>query len=110
MKTKIAKEKYNQFLKRKELIVSIENPEEPTPAKDALQQLLAKEMNIEIEHIEILDIQPKRGIPMSTARIFVWDEKKIQKKEESKEEKAADSGTKKGKAAAAGQPAKEKGE
>ena len=87
MRTEIAKEKYNPFMKRKELVVGIENPEEPTPQKAALQQLLAKEMGKEVEHIEVYDIMPENGMPKAVARVFIWDEKKV-KDLSKKEEKA----------------------
>ncbi len=104
MKTEIAKEKYNPFMKRKELVVGIENPEEPTPQKAALQQLLAKEIGKEVEHIEVYDIMPENGMPKATAHVFIWDEKKakdLSKKEEKPEvpaeEQTKDSKGKEGK-------------
>ncbi|MCX6816218.1 MAG: hypothetical protein NT120_05215, partial [Candidatus Aenigmarchaeota archaeon] len=78
------------FLKRKELIVNTENPEEATPAKAVLQQHIAKHFSKDVESIEILDIMPKKGMPRSIARIYVWDEKKVadlSKKEEKEEKK-----------------------
>lgn len=89
MKHDIKNEKYNKFLKRKELLIDIENPEEATPSKAGLQQLLAKEAGKDVEHFEIVDIMPSHGLPRSSARVFVWDEKKakdLSKKEEPKEE------------------------
>ena len=89
MKTEITKEKYNPFLKRKELVVDIDNTKETTPSKAVIQHLLAKESGKDVEHIEILDIMPSHGLPRSTARVFVWDEKiaKDMAKKEIKEEK-----------------------
>lgn len=91
MKTEIVQDRYNPFLKRKELVIDIENPEEPTPSKAQLQHLLAKEVNKDVENIEILDIFSGHGIPRSKARVFVWDEKKVKdlaKKEEKPEGEA----------------------
>ncbi len=89
MKTEVVKEKYNQFLKRKELVIDIDNTAETTPSKASIQHLLAKEIGKDVEHIEILDIMPSHGMPRSTARVFVWDEKiaKDMAKKEAKEEK-----------------------
>ncbi len=89
MKTRIRQEKYNPFLKRKELVIDIEGPEEATPSKAALQQLISKEISKDVESIEIIDIMPSHGMPRSVARVFVWDEKKVKdmsKKEEKSEE------------------------
>lgn len=83
----ITKENYNTFLKRKELIVNTENPEEATPAKAVLQQHIAKHFSKDVESIEILDIMPKKGMARSIARIYVWDEKKVADLSKPKEEK-----------------------
>ena len=91
MKTEIVQNKYNPLLKRKELVVNIENPEEPTPAKAALQHLLAKETGKDVENIEILDIFSSHGMPKSVVRAFIWDEKRVRdlaKKEEKQEGEA----------------------
>jgi len=87
MKTDILQEKYNIFLKRKELLIDIDNTEEPTPSKAALQQLIAKQLNADVGHIEILDIMPKTGMPKAAARIFLWDEKRVEDLSKLKEEK-----------------------
>jgi len=90
MKTEMLQEKYNPFMKRKELVIGIENTEAATPQKAALQQLISKEMNKEVEHIEIIDIMPSTGMPKATAHVFIWDEKKtkdLSKKEEKAEDK-----------------------
>jgi ribosomal protein S24E len=77
MKADITSERYNPFLKRKELVISIENPAEPTPRKAALQQLIAKQTKRDVENVEVLDVFSGSGAPKSIARVHVWDEKKV---------------------------------
>ncbi len=77
MKTEIIDEKHNQFMKRKELVITIENPEEATPQKAALQQLIAKEHNMDVESVDIRDIMQEYGVSRAKARVFIWDEKKV---------------------------------
>jgi ribosomal protein S24E len=88
MKINVINEKYNPFLKRKELEVSIEHETASTPSKAALQVLVSQEMKKPVEHIEIVNIYSSHGKPTSVSSIFLWDEKKVKdlsKKEESKE-------------------------
>ncbi len=77
MKLEVKNETYNRFLKRKELDLFIEHPEESTPSTANIQQLLAKQINAEVEKVEVKNIISSRGSPVSKSLIFVWDEKKI---------------------------------
>jgi len=111
MKVEIKNEKENPFLKRKELNIIIEHPDAATPTKASLQQYLAKELKKDIQQIEIKNIFSVYGEQKSTAKVFVWEEKKapdyskiVKKKEgekgesESKgKEEEKDSETEKGK-------------
>jgi ribosomal protein S24E len=81
MKIDIVGERYNPFMKRKELIVEIENPEEPTPSKAQLAELLTKHIQEEAERIDITKILSSRGNAKSKAWVFVWDEKRVIKAE-----------------------------
>lgn len=87
MKLEITSEKYNRFMKRKEVDISVEHPEEATPSTASVQQLVAKQMNAEAAKVEIKEIMTSRGSPASKGLIFVWDEK-IVKKDEKKPEGA----------------------
>lgn len=90
MKIEVKDERHNPFMKRKELTVEIENPEEATPSKASLQQLVAKQLSKDAEHVEIIDIMQGKGVSKAKARIDVWDEKKakdLSKKETPAEEK-----------------------
>ncbi len=89
MKIEVKNENYNKFLKRKEVEVAIEHPEEATPSTVAVQQLFAKQANADIECTEIKEIITGLGTPSSKCLVFVWDEKKAVKKEKSRETTAS---------------------
>jgi ribosomal protein S24E len=89
MKIDIASEKHNPLMKRKELLIDIENTEEATPSKAQLTELLTRHAHKDADHIEIVKIDSGRGFARSKALAFVWDEKRVvkeKKKEEAKKE------------------------
>ena len=92
MKIDIIDEKYNPFMKRKELVINIETPEESTPARAQLIELLTKHIDKQADYIEVTKILSSHGLPKAKAWIFVWDEKRLkeEKKEEAKTESAAE--------------------
>lgn len=92
MKINVVKEKENSFLKRKELFVEIEHEKKATPTKASVQHLIAKQVNVSIEHVDIKNIFSLTGMPKSTSKIFIWKEKKVDdlsKVKKKKEEKQA---------------------
>ncbi|KHO47791.1 MAG: seg [archaeon GW2011_AR5] len=86
MKVDIKSENYNKFLKRKELEVTIEHPEEATPSTAALQQVVAKQTGAPADKTEIKEIFSALGAATSKGLVFVWDEKTV--KDLSKKEEA----------------------
>jgi len=78
MKINIVNEKNNPLLKRKELSIDIEHDSAATPSCASLQHLLAKQLNKEIEFIDIRNIFSGGGVSKSKAKVFVWEEKKAQ--------------------------------
>jgi len=88
MKVKILEERHNPFMKRKELAVHIDHDSEPTPSMQALAAFLAKDLNINEDKIEILNIYSARGAAHARSQVHVWDEKKPEKKQKKKKEKA----------------------
>ena len=78
MKFEIAKEENNAYLKRKELDVQIDHIGEPTPTKAALQQLLAKQLNKTVEHIDIVNVFSDKGRALAKSKVYVWEEAKAQ--------------------------------
>lgn len=77
MKIEIKNEKYNRFLKRKELGLDIDHPEETTPSAAAIQQLVAKQFNSDVDKTEVREIFSALGSPTSKSVVFVWDEKTV---------------------------------
>lgn len=86
MKLEVKNEKYNRFLKRKELELIIEHPEEATPSNAALQQMISKHADSDAEKIEIKSVISSHGSPTSTCLVFVWDEKTIKNMPKEKKE------------------------
>ena len=85
MKVEIKEENYNRFLKRKELDIEIEHPEEATPSTAALQQLVARQASAPVDKTEVKEIFSAIGAATSKGIVFVWDEKTVKdlsKKEE----------------------------
>jgi len=78
MKFEIANEKNNIYLRRKELDVRIDHIGEPTPTKAALQQLLAKQLNKAVEHIDIVNIFSDKGRALAKSCIYLWEDAKAQ--------------------------------
>lgn len=78
MKVNIIKEKYNEFLKRKEMDVLITHENSSTPRKSELQHFIAKMLNIDVRHVDIRNIFSLEGMAKSRSKIFIWDEKKVE--------------------------------
>jgi len=87
MRLEVKGENYNRLMKRRELDLLIDHTEEPTPATDAVQQLLAKQIDVPADKTDIREIMTSKGLSMSSCRVFIWDEKTISKavKEEKSE-------------------------
>jgi ribosomal protein S24E len=89
MKLKISSERDNPHMKRKELQVQIEHEGEPTPRTDAVQALVAKQFSFDEQKTEVKHIFSASGAPSSDARVFVWADKKPEKKEKKEAKKKA---------------------
>ena len=90
MRFEILNEKQNPLMKRKELIVNLDYEGGATPSKQALSELLSKEINSTSEKIDISKIQSELGRSRGKAWIKVYEdkvtEKKTKKKAEQKQE------------------------
>ena len=75
MKLEISSEKHNRFMKRKEIVIAIEHPEEATPSTASVQQAVAKETGAQTEKTEVMEIFSDMGAATSKGLVFVWDEK-----------------------------------
>jgi len=91
MKVNVTDEKQNPHMKRKELILTIEHGSEATPSKANVEDALAKQISVEKDRIEIVDIISETGMAKSTSKILIWDEPRPKevKEEQKKDEKPA---------------------
>ena len=79
MRLEIKNENYNRFLKRKEIEIYIDHPEEATPSTASILELVSKQASSEIDKTEVKEIMTSSGSAESTGVVFVWDEKVIKK-------------------------------
>lgn len=87
MKIQVIDEKENPMLKRRELVVSIDYEGGSTISKADLQKSLAKQLNANIESVEISKILSEIGLSRGKAWVKVWKEKKVPIYSEIKKEK-----------------------
>src|SRR3989338_2133555 len=88
MRIEIKKENYNRFLKRKEVEIFIDHPEQATPSADGVRDSVAEQTSSDKDKIEVRQIMSSSGSPESKGVVFVWDEKFVKKevKEEAPKE------------------------
>ncbi|MBI4895059.1 MAG: hypothetical protein HY831_01065 [Candidatus Aenigmarchaeota archaeon] len=86
MKFIIVNEIDNPHLKRKEIMVSLDHVGGATPSMAGLQSLLSKEFKLEAEKIEIKNIFSLKGRHVSKAKVFLWEENKVDDMNKPKEE------------------------
>jgi len=94
MKISILNEKENPYMKRKEVVASVEHTTGATPSRASLQQALAQEWKVSAEQVDIKGIFTRVGKQASRIKVHVWQEAKVpdlskQPKEEKKTEAAA---------------------
>lgn len=92
MEYEIISDKYNPFLKRRELKLLVKHENAPTPHRAVLQKFVADAFKVEIERVDICKIFSKKGIGNSEVSIKIWDEAKVENlweklKKSDKEEK-----------------------
>ncbi len=91
MKIDVISEKTNPYMKRKEMNARIEHSKESSPSKAAVQAIVAKQLKVDVERVEIVNIQSEVGMPASQSRIYVWQEKKVKDLSKNEEKKAEES-------------------
>ena len=79
MRVEIKNEKYNRFLKIKELDIFIEHPEQANPSAESITRSIAEQASAEADKIEVKQIMTSRGSADSKGIIFIWDEKLVKK-------------------------------
>lgn len=89
LKIDVIEEKENPFLKRKDLMLTIEHKGLSTPKKDELEKQIAEKYKTDPQKVEIIYIFSQSGIATSKIKARIWEEKIIEKpkkKEKVKEE------------------------
>jgi len=94
MKVVIINEKHNPHMARRELIISVEHVAGSTPSRAGLQHLIARELNLDAQQVDIKSIFSSVGKQQSRAKVFVWNEKRAEdlskpKPQEEKKEEVA---------------------
>jgi len=82
MEIEIQEEKYNPFLKRKELKILAKHESEPTPSKEMIKNFLKDKFGVDDSQIKIDFILSKVGLSESFIKAKIYDEKREVKKVE----------------------------
>ncbi|MBI5061518.1 MAG: hypothetical protein HZB67_04360 [Candidatus Aenigmarchaeota archaeon] len=78
MKVVIVNEKTNPHMKRREIVATVEHISGATPSRAGLQHLLAKQLGIDVQQVDIKKIFSSTGKQQSRLAVHVWDEKRIE--------------------------------
>jgi len=87
MKMDVVEKKENPFLKRIDLMLSIDHTRKATPKRDELEKMIADKFKSVPEKVEIVYIFSEAGLAKSKVKARVWKEKIVVKKEKKKEKK-----------------------
>ncbi len=90
MKLDIIEKKENLFLKRTDLILTVDHAGQSTPKKDELIKEIAGQFNSVPEKVTIDYIFSESGLSKARIKAKVWSEKPPEKKVKKKEEKPAE--------------------
>jgi ribosomal protein S24E len=90
MKMDIIEEKKNTFLKRTDLMLSIDHANQPTPKVEDVKKEIAEKFKISLDKIEMVYIFTQVGATKSRIKSRIWEEgapvKKVKEKKETKAE------------------------
>jgi len=89
MKLDVVSEKHNPLLARREVQIAAFHPEEPTPSRAVVQQLVSKQLNIDAVKIDVRNIFSKIGSAKSDVKIFIWDNKTVEDSSKAKKDENA---------------------
>jgi len=87
MNFQVISEKENPLFKRKEILASIDYQGGSTPSKADLQKMLAEQLKVSIDSVEITKVLSETGLTRGRAWIKIWHEKKVPIYAELKKEK-----------------------
>ena len=80
MKLDVLDKKENQFLKRTDVILTVDHKGQPTPKSEDIEKSIAEEFKSVPEKVEIIYIFSEAGLAKSKIKARVWKEKTIEKK------------------------------
>ena len=80
MKIDIIEKRENPFLKRTDLLLSIDHKGQATPKRDDLEKDIANQFKSVPEKVEIIYIFSEAGLTRSKVKARVWKEKIVEKK------------------------------
>ncbi|MFZ8830036.1 MAG: 30S ribosomal protein S24e [Candidatus Aenigmatarchaeota archaeon] len=75
MEITIQEEKYNPFLKRKELKILVKHENEATPSKELIKNFLKEKFKVDDSQIKIDYALSKIGLAESLVKAKIYDEK-----------------------------------
>jgi small subunit ribosomal protein S24e len=75
MEITIQEEKYNPFLKRRELKILVRHENEATPSKETIKNFLKEKFKVDDSQIKIDFILSKIGLAESLIKAKIYDEK-----------------------------------
>ncbi len=90
MKVESKDERRNDVLKRRELTYVISHPMSPTPSRKDFQKMVASELSVAPEQVEVRKLYSFSGQPKTRVRVYVWDEKKVKNLSEEKPAEASE--------------------
>jgi small subunit ribosomal protein S24e len=91
MEISIQEEKYNPFLKRRELKILVKHENEATPSKETIKNFLKGKFKVDDSQIKIDFILSKIGLAESLIKAKIYDEKIEVKKVEAQPVKSEQS-------------------
>ena len=88
MKPVIVNEAINPYMKRKELVLSVDHFGGATPSIAGVQKLISDELGVQPEQVDIKNIFSYRGKAASKVKVFIWEEPKVADLSKPKEQPA----------------------
>jgi ribosomal protein S24E len=77
-------EQDNTILKRRDLMLVLEHKGEPTPKKESVRELVAKEFKGDPKKTEIIYMFTEGGRAATKVKAFIWKDKIVEKPKEEK--------------------------
>jgi ribosomal protein S24E len=89
MKLDVVEKKENPFLKRTDLILTVDHKGQATPKTEDIEKSIAEEFKTVPEKVEVVYILSEKGLAKSRVKAKVWKEKTVEKKKKTTPKKEA---------------------